>query len=95
MTRTLIDPPLDVSFDFAYQAILSQPNQQTPALETTGGVIFIAEAATAKDGRRFIKLPHDNRIYENDWGYSSNHMGIEGQRIAQYSIPLSIWLAPR
>ncbi len=39
----------------------------------------------------FISLPHNNRIYENDWGYRSNSMGKDGQRIGHYSIPIDDW----
>ncbi len=95
MPRTLINPPLRFSFDQAFDFIQSMENQRTPELETTGGVVFFAEAATTEDGRRFIKLPHNNRIYEIDWGYSSNHMGNDGQRISQYSIPICNWLSSR
>jgi hypothetical protein len=64
---------------------------QTPTLQTTGGVPFVAEAKQAKDGRLFISLPHNNRIYEEDWGYRTNNMGKDGQRIGQYSVPLDKW----
>lgn len=89
--RILIDPPLKMAFNDVYMAIKSQPNSFSPDLKTTGGVIFAAEAALTRDGRRFISLPHNNRIYENDWGYRSNSMGKDGQRIAHYSIPLDEW----
>jgi hypothetical protein len=89
--RILIDPPLKMTFNDVYMAIKSQPNSFSPDLKTTGGVTFAAEAALTRDGRRFISLPHNNRIYENDWGYRSNSMGKDGQRIAHYSIPLDEW----
>ena len=91
MPRGLINPPLTRTFSEVYQAIESQPNSQTPALETTGGVTFTAEATITQDGRQFISLPHNNRIYEGDWGCMSNNMGNDGQRIGQYSTPLDNW----
>jgi len=60
-------------------------------LLTTGGVEFLAEAKTAGDGRRFISLPHNNRIYGSDWGNIANGMGKDGQRIGHYSVPLDDW----
>ena len=93
MQRKLIDPPLNTTFNEIYQAILNQPGAQTPELRTTGGVPFAAEAKEAMDGRRFISLPHNNRIYEHDWGYMSNSMGKDGQRIGQYSVPLDQWVS--
>lgn len=93
MPRDLINPPLTTTFDEVYQAILTQPDAQTPVLITTGGVQFSVEAKTAKDGRRFISLPHNNRIYEGDWGYMTNSMGNDGQRVGQYSVPLDQWAA--
>ena len=92
--RVPINPPLSLSFDEVYQAISKQPGKRTPKLETTGrviGVIFEAEAKLTRDGRRFISLPHNNRIYEDDWGYMANSMGKDGQRIGQYSVPLDEW----
>jgi hypothetical protein len=91
MLRDLIKPSLTQPFDEIYQTIASQPSQKTPTLVTTGGVPFVAEAKVAQDGRRFISLPHNNRIYEGDWGYKVNSMGKDGQRIAQYSVPLDQW----
>lgn len=88
MKRTLIHPPLKMSFDDVYKIISKQPESQTPELMTTGGVPFVAEAQSTQDGRRFISLPHNNRIYENDWGYRSNSMGKDGQRIGHYSKPI-------
>jgi len=38
-----------------------------------------------------VLKPHNNRIYENDWGYRSNSMGKDGQRIGHYSIPIDDW----
>jgi len=91
MKRTLIDPPLKSSFNEIYNAISSQQEKISPRLVSTGGVDFQAEAKDTKDGRRFISLPHNNRIYEGDWGYMSNSMGNDGQRIGQYSVPLDTW----
>ena len=91
MKRTAIDPPLRMNFNDVYELISKQPLAQTPKLVTTGGVPFIAEAKCTNDGRRFISLPHNNRIYESDWGYRSNSMGKDGQRIGHYSIPIDDW----
>ena len=91
MSRVLIAPPLRNKFNNIYAAIESQLNASTPQLQTTGGVEFIAEAKTTRDGRHFISLPHNNRIYEDDWGYTSNDMGNDGQRIGQYSVPIDHW----
>lgn len=91
MKRPLIYPPVKMSFEDVYKAITIHPNSQTPELLTTGGVPFVAEAKFTKDNRRFISLPHNNRIYEYDWGYRSNSMGKEGQRIGQYSKPIDDW----
>ncbi len=92
MQRARINPPLVLSFDDVYRAISEQPGAQTPGLQTTGGVPFVAEAKLSEDGRRFIALPHSNRIYEEDWGYMTNHMGKVGQRIGHYSVPLDDWV---
>jgi len=91
MPRNLIDPPLNRTFDEVYDAIEAQPARQTPELITTGGVPFSAQAKISRDGRRFISLPYNNRIYEGDWGYMANDMGNDGQRIGQYSAPLDQW----
>lgn len=91
MRRAFIDPPLKMSFNEVYNAISKQQKSQTPELLTTGGVPFVAEAKCTQDGRRFISLPHNNRIYENDWGYRSNSMGKDGQRIGHYSKPIDDW----
>ena len=91
MERSLIHPPLRMTFDYVYRSISQQPSSRTPELFTTGGVRFEAEAKCTRDGRRFISLPHSNRIYEDDWGYVSNSMGKDGQRIGHYSIPIDDW----
>jgi hypothetical protein len=91
MERRFIDPPLTSTFTDVYDAIGSQPDKKTPRLITTGGIPFEAEARLARDGRRFISLPHNNRIYETDWGFMSNGMGKDGQRIGHYSVPLDNW----
>lgn len=91
MERRVIVPPLTSTFKDVYDAIGSELNKRTPRLITTGGVPFVAEAGLARDGRRFISLPHNNRIYEADWGFMSNGMGKEGQRIGHYSRPLDNW----
>jgi hypothetical protein len=92
MPRQSISPPLESTFDRVYQTIAQQPNACTPELETTRGVRFFAEAKQATDGRRFVSLPHSNRIYEDDWGFTANSMGKDGQRIGQYSVPLDRWV---
>lgn len=91
MPRGLTDPPPRVTFGQLYKTISGWPGGQTPELETTGGVRFVAKASVTRDGRRFILLPHGNRIYEGDWGYMTNSMGKDGQRIGQYSVPLDAW----
>jgi phosphoribosylformylglycinamidine (FGAM) synthase-like amidotransferase family enzyme len=91
MPRLQINPPLSRTFDEVYRAISTQPRARTPELSTTGGVRFVAGAAVTQDGRRFVSLPHSNRIYEDDWGYRSNSMGKDGQRIGQYSVPIDEW----
>lgn len=91
MHRHLINPPLSLQFGEVYEAISEQPEARTPELFTTGGVPFVAEAKITRDGRRFISLPHNNRIYEHDWGYTSNNMGKDGQRIGHYSKPIDDW----
>lgn len=90
--RVLIDPSLTKSFSEVYQALQRQPSARSPELVTTGGVLFSAEAKVTRDGRKFISLPHSNRIYEKDWGYMTNAMGQDGQRIGQYSVPLDCWV---
>ena len=91
MKREKIFPPLKMNFDTVFQAILKQPHSKTPELVTTGGITFVAEARHTRDGRRFISLPHSNRVYEADWGYRSNGMGKDGQRIGQYAMPIDEW----
>lgn len=91
--RAPLDPPLKLSFDRVHRAILEQPGARTPELLTTGGVPFVAVAKRTRDGRPFISLPHSNRIYELDWGCATNRMGVGGQRIGHYSVPLDEWAA--
>lgn len=91
MKRAVILPPLRLSFDDVFEAISKQPKSQTPELLTTGHVLFVAQAKRTRDDRRFISLPHSNRIYEDDWGYRSNGMGKDGQRIGQYAISIDEW----
>jgi hypothetical protein len=75
-----------------YDAIKQQPENTITGLNTTGkGIIFIDRASLTRDGRQFINLPHNNRIYEKDWGYTTNSMGKDGQRIGQYARPLDDW----
>jgi hypothetical protein len=91
--RPLISPPLNCSFRLVFGVIAAQPSGRTPQLETTGGTPFTADAKVTKDGRRYIALPHSNRIYEADWGYSKNGMGKDGQWIGYYSVPIDHWAA--
>ncbi len=91
MERPLIHPPLEKTFDEVFKAISNRPRSRTPQLRSNGDTPFFAEAKWARDGRRFISLPHNNRIYEGDWGHRSNSMGRNGQRIGQYSKPLDEW----
>jgi len=95
MERTPINPKLSNTFVYVFRLIWSLAEKKTPSLVTTGGVSFKAEAKVTKDGRQFISLPHNNRIYENDWGFVSNSMGKDGQRIGQYSVPLDAWVTLR
>ena len=88
--RMLALPP-QWNFERACATIAAQPARRTPQLETTGGKPFPAEAKVAKDGRRFICLPHDNRIYESDWGTRHQQYGKDGQRIGHYSVPIDDW----
>lgn len=88
--RKTINPPLKLIFSQVYQAIIRHGGQ-TPVLLTTGGVQFVAKAKQTRDGRVFISLPHNNRIYADDWGYRTNSMGKNGQWIAHYSVPLDEW----
>ena len=92
MKRDMINPPLEMSFDTVFEVISKQPKSETPKLFTTGGVPFVACTKHTRDGRRFISLPHNNRIYETDWGYRSNGMGKDGQRIGQYAVPMDEWV---
>src|SRR5271169_3311623 len=95
MPRRPLSPPLKSTFAGVYQAIAQQPNKCTPELVTTRGVRFVAEAKETKDRRQFVSLPHSNRIYEEDWGFTANSMGKDGQRIGQYSVPLDEWVRNR
>jgi len=74
------------TFDEICHYISRQPAATLHGLFTTGGIRFECEAKTTKDNRKFIFLPHGNRIYENDWGYYFNDMGKDGQssRFAGY-----------
>ncbi len=87
-----IKPPLELSFDSVFRIISEQPHSETPELLTTGGIPFVARAKYTLDGRRFISLPHNNRIYESDWGYRSNSMGKDGQGIGHYAVPIDEWV---
>lgn len=91
MPRRQMNPPLKCSFAQVYDAIAASPDQSITGLSTTGGVVFRAQALKAQDGRKYIALPHNNRIYQPDWGYTTDHMGKEGQRIGHYARPLDEW----
>jgi len=87
-----MQPPLKCSFWQVYDALKKLPGNSVDSLRTTGkGVEFSATASITRDGREFINLPHNNRIYEGDWGYTTNSMGKDGQRIGQYARPLDEW----
>jgi hypothetical protein len=92
MARHLLSPPLKSTFECVFQVIAQQPNKRSPELITTGGVRFVAEVKETTDGRQFVSLPHSNRIYKEDWGFTANSMGKEGQRIGQYAVPLDEWV---
>jgi hypothetical protein len=78
--RRSLDPPLVNAFDTVFELMITQPSARTPELETTvGQVPFSAEAKHARDGRPFIALPHNNRIYAHDWGFATNSMGSKRQ----------------
>jgi hypothetical protein len=89
--RKLIGPLLENDFITVYEKLCKQAGRKSPKLVATGGTPFEASAETTQDGRYFIQLPHSNRIYESDWGYQTNSMGDDGQRIGQYSKPLDEW----
>ncbi len=91
MSRKQITPSLICSFAQVYAAIKSAPNHRVEGLKTTGGVQFEATAKITGDGREFIELPHNNRIYKTDWGFMVNDMGKDGQRIGHYARPLDEW----
>ena len=91
MARRQMDPPPQCTFDQIYQALQNMPSQLVIGLITTGGVPFEASASETLDGRKFINLPHNNRIYRGDWGLMNNSMGKDGQRIGQYARPLDKW----
>ena len=95
--RPMMNPQPRHTFDQVYNLLNSMPNKQT-SLETTGrsnrrGVDFVAEAkVTISDNKKYIALPHNNRIYPCCWGNAENHMGKEkGQRIRQYARPIDDW----
>jgi hypothetical protein len=89
--RRLMTPPPVCTFDEVFEEMLAQSDGRVAGLVTTGGVVFDAQAKHSPDVGRFISLPHNNRIYPCCWGNTSNHMGKEGQRIAQYARPLDEW----
>lgn len=90
-----MDPTLKNKFDTVYNLIIVMAERKVDGLVTTGGVVFSAKAAITRDGRKFISLPHNNRIYKSDWGLSTNSMGRDGQRIGHYARPLDLWCSER
>jgi hypothetical protein len=80
---------IKTSFEQIFKFIMSKPDRTLSGLVTTGNVPFSCQAKKTRDNRAVITLPHNNRIYENDWGYYFNGMGKDGQRIGQYSIPIN------
>ena len=95
MARRQMSPPLKCSFAQVYAAVKAMTNRQVAGLVTTGGVQFDAGADVTRDGREFINLPHNNRIYQADWGFMTNSMGKDGQRIGHYARPLDEWCLSR
>ena len=102
--RPEMNPPPKCTFDQVFDILSSERNKQT-TLFTTGKhserrVEFVAEAKLGLrvnlPDKRFISLPHNNRIYSCCWGNTQNHMGKggkDGQRINQYARPLDEWAA--
>jgi hypothetical protein len=91
MKRAVILPPLKLSFDEVFEAISKQPKSQTPELLAAGHALFVAQAKRTRDGRRFIALPHSNRIYEDDWGFQTNGMEKDGHRIGPFASSIDNW----
>tara|TARA_B110000467_G_C18170494_1_gene394900 strand:+ start:72 stop:353 length:282 start_codon:yes stop_codon:yes gene_type:complete len=85
MCREIINE-IDSSFDEIYDWITAQNGLE--GLISTGGTPFDVTSNITRDQRRFISLPHSNRVYENDWGNRNNNMGQDGQRIGQYCLPI-------
>ena len=56
--------------------------------ENTCQDVHFAIASESSEVGKFIQLPYNNRISPCCWGNQTNHMGKDGQRIGQYSIPL-------
>lgn len=79
-------------FQTVYDKLWNCPNNQISGLITTGGGDFTARAKVTQDGRKFIELPYNNRIYDCCWGNTTNHMSSGGQRIGQYARPLDEWV---
>jgi hypothetical protein len=97
--RSQLDPPLLNAFKTAFKLISAQPSARTPKLATTGSkVVFVAETKHARDGRPFIALPHNNRIYGYDWEFATNSMGKEdkgGQQGGSVTILDRLMSGPR
>jgi hypothetical protein len=94
MNRKLIDPPLRNDFHNVWENLEREPGSNSPSLILMrSGKEFTAMAKVTQDGRKFIELPHNNRIYEGDWGYYNNSMGQDGQRIGHYSVPIDSWVS--
>lgn len=80
---------IQTDFDQIFEFIVGSPDATLSDLMSTGNTPFSCQAKRTRDNRKFISLPHNNRIYKNDWGYYFNDMGKDGQRIGQYSIPIN------
>jgi|GEM_PF-2270084 len=86
MGRTKIDEIVS-SFDDVFSWV--QDRGEVRSLYTTGQVSFSVSAKMTKlDERKFLSLPHGNRVYEGDWGFRRNVYGKDGQRIGQYCLPI-------
>ncbi len=89
--RKLIKQALNCTFDQVYECLLNSQDKMVTNLKTSRENTFFAIAAESSEVGKFIQLPQKNRIYPCCWGNQTNHMGKDGQRIGQYSIPLDQW----
>jgi hypothetical protein len=58
-------------FDKIWNFINDQPTATLTGLQTTGGKGFSCQAKITRDQRKYISLPHSNRVYESDWAITS------------------------